>query len=454
MKKQLLYISMAGMMLTMNACDDDGRTEFLDDYSTIMYFTNSGVQEVECLRVGEPTTYQVAIYKAGSNLSAESDATATLMTDTDLQEYNEANETQYRMLPPECYQAESKKDFTFSTSELIHSFPVIFDADRVDALDKSIDYVLPFSLASSQPVNEGKKALLIRPTATTPVIYFQNTDFVQYTVTQSDPDKIEFERNVIVPFTNRWEFDCEIGVDEAAIEKFNRENGKDYILLPETACTYDKTVTFKPGMNSAVIKVTISRADLDNGNYLLPLSIKKCTHPRFEIQKDRSTALTGYCYALPNIPLELSMLSANATVEGDGTGLTGLFDGVGNGKHYHSNYGGGVIDPIYGHYIQIQFKSAIQSLLFEYWTRTGTNNGTPLRIELFTSNDGIAWTALSTIERGLPTTAATQYQSGFFKAAEPFTYLRWCVTKAPNGEMAKQGDRGFFNLDDLIIYGQ
>ena len=36
MKKQLLYFSMVGMLLTMNACDDDGKTEFLDDYSTII----------------------------------------------------------------------------------------------------------------------------------------------------------------------------------------------------------------------------------------------------------------------------------------------------------------------------------------------------------------------------------------------------------------------------------
>ena len=65
MKKQLLYFSMVGMLLTMNACDDDGKTEFLDDYSTIMYFTNSGIQNVECLKVGEPTTYNIAVYKAG-----------------------------------------------------------------------------------------------------------------------------------------------------------------------------------------------------------------------------------------------------------------------------------------------------------------------------------------------------------------------------------------------------
>ena len=62
MKKQLLYFSMVGMLLTMNACDDDGKTEFLDDYSTIMYFTNSGIQNVECLKVGEPTTYNIAVY--------------------------------------------------------------------------------------------------------------------------------------------------------------------------------------------------------------------------------------------------------------------------------------------------------------------------------------------------------------------------------------------------------
>ena len=85
MKKQLLYFSMVGMLLTMNACDDDGKTEFLDDYSTIMYFTNSGIQNVECLKVGEPTTYNIAVYKAGSDLSATSDATVTLMNEAELQ---------------------------------------------------------------------------------------------------------------------------------------------------------------------------------------------------------------------------------------------------------------------------------------------------------------------------------------------------------------------------------
>ena len=454
MKKQLLYFSMVGMLLTMNACDDDGKTEFLDDYSTIMYFTNSGIQNVECLKVGEPTTYNIAVYKAGSDLSATSDATVTLMNEAELQEYNLANDTHYKMLPADCYQSTQKKDFQFESSELVHTFPVTFDSDKIDALDKNSEYALPFSLSSTQTVNEEKKVLLLHPEVTTPTISFQNVDFEQVTVTERDPAKVVLERIITVPFQNNWEFDCEIGIDETAVGQYNEENGRDYSLLPETAYTYDKIVTFKPGINSMTIKVTIDRSELDNGNYLLPLKLKKCTHPRFEIQAEKSLLLIGYCYALPNIPLNLSMLTANATVEGDGTGLTGLFDGVGDGKHYHSNYSGSVIDPIYGHYIQIHFKESIQTLLFEYWTRSNTNNGTPLRIELFTSNDGIQWHKLTVIEKGLPTTQSTKYQSGFFKADEPFTYLRWCVTKGPNGEMAKQGDKGYFNLDDLIIYGQ
>lgn len=454
MKKQLLYFSMAGMLLMMNACTEYGKTEFLDDYSTIMYFTNSGVQSVECFKVGEPTTYQVAVYKAGSDLSAVSNATATLMTETELQEYNQANETQYKMLPADCYQANQKEEFQFSSSQLVHTFPVSFDADKIDLLDKGSEYVLPFSLSSTLPVNEDKNVILIQPKATTPTVYFQNTDFEQLTVTQSDPEKVVFQRIVTLPFENRWEFDCELGLDEDAIEQFNSERGKDYKLLPASAFTYDKTVTFTPGVNSAVVNISIDRAGLDNGNYLIPLKLKKCTHPRFEVVGEKSLALIGYCYALPNIPLTLNMLSANATVEGDGTGLLGLIDGTGNGKHYHSNYSGGVIDPIFGHYIQINLQAPIQTLLFEYWTRSNTNNGTPLRIELFTSNDGNNWTKLAVIEKGLPTSAATQYQSGFFKADQPFTYLRWCVTKGPGGEMTHPGDRGFFNLDDLIIYGQ
>ena len=133
MKKQLLYFSMVGMLLTMNACDDDGKTEFLDDYSTIMYFTNSGIQNVECLKVGEPTTYNIAVYKAGSDLSATSDATVTLMNEAELQEYNLANDTHYKMLPADCYQSTQKKDFQFESSELVHTFPVTLDSEKNNA---------------------------------------------------------------------------------------------------------------------------------------------------------------------------------------------------------------------------------------------------------------------------------------------------------------------------------
>ena len=42
----------------------------------------------------------------------------------------------------------------------------------------------------------------------------------------------------------------------------------------------------------------------------------------------------------------LDMLSSNATVEGDGTGLTGLFDGRASNKHWHGNYSGSVFDAV------------------------------------------------------------------------------------------------------------
>ncbi|QIU93295.1 DUF1735 domain-containing protein [Bacteroides faecium] len=455
MKKQLLYISLASMLLTMSACENDGKNDFLSDFSTTMYFTNSGVQELGCLKIGEPADYNVYVYKAGSDLSAVSDATATLLTEEELQEYNQANGTQYKLLPENCYEAQKRVDLQFASSELVHAFPVEFDADKIDALDKSVEYVLPYNLTSSKPVNENKNIVLIKPVVVMPTIGFNNPDMEVVTVSPSDPKQVVIQKVLSVPFQNRWTFDCTLAVDESAIEKYNRENDTDYKLLPADQYKYDKAISFKAGSNEAIVKVTINRTEeLVCGNYMLPLKLVSCTHPHIVAEDSKSVAAVGYCYTLPKIPLSIEMLSANATTT-DGKGLPGLIDGVGNGMHYHTDWNGKYVDETYRHYIDIHFKAPIQRMMLEYWTRFNNATLAPQRVVLWTSNDGVTWAQWQVLEGNLPTTKNTKYQSTFFKSEQPFSYLRFSVTKNSAGEVGSAVKKdGCFSIDDLIIYGQ
>ena len=63
MRKNILLVSfVSAFLLTQTACED-GKDEFLDDFSTILYFRNSGEIPVSVYNTGEDANYQVVINK-------------------------------------------------------------------------------------------------------------------------------------------------------------------------------------------------------------------------------------------------------------------------------------------------------------------------------------------------------------------------------------------------------
>lgn len=66
-----------------------------------------------------------------------------------------------------------------------------------------------------------------------------------------------------------------LAVDEAALEKYNAEDGTDYVVPPSTIYSLPTTVVIKQGTQQTQIKVSIiSSSDFDfNVNYALPLKI-------------------------------------------------------------------------------------------------------------------------------------------------------------------------------------
>ena len=96
MKKNILFAILAtGCLLTHTACED-GKDEYLSDFSTILYFRNSGELPLTVYKTGENTDYQLIVNKSGSTLGATASIDVGIMSDASLAAYNAAEHAEDR----------------------------------------------------------------------------------------------------------------------------------------------------------------------------------------------------------------------------------------------------------------------------------------------------------------------------------------------------------------------
>lgn len=448
MKKRIIFASFVGLLVLGASCEDK-RDEGLSDYAASMYFRNSDTQEQDCYITGDPTNYTVSVVKAGSDLSALADASVSLMSEAQLEVYNDDNVTNYSLLPTNCYTLTGDLNLNFVSDDLYRTFDVVFDPEKIYDLP-SANYVVPFVLNSSKTVNEKKNVLLVKPNAIVPAIYFEKSGFSTASLSKDGPDQITLELPVIIPMANKWDFDCTIKVDKELLDAYNAEHHTSYQMLPADAYTINSTFKFDMGTTVTNNDITVDKTKLSMGEYVLPLELAECTQPYFQIEKEKNVCLFSVIYTPAEIPLTLGMLSSNATHDGDGTGLAGLFDGRASGKHWHSNYSGQVLDPVYGHYIDFKLPNAIQFFAFDYWARFENANGAPTKVVLYTSNDGTTWNKLADVNMKL-TSGDGEYNSSVFKSEGAFSYLRFSVTESNAGNVTTGS---YWNCGEMKIYGE
>ena len=453
--KKLTYhfAALAGLILLNTSCENYDETKIPEKYHKVLVLQSAGEQDLTLYRTGEDSDYPMCIIKAGSEdgLSAK----ATLVIDQEwLEQYNEDNSKHFVILPSEYYSMETQS-IQIAGQEKYKVVNVSFKTTQIDALinaNPEVQYALPMRLQSDDTtISETNNYVILKPTVLVPTISFGLTGYQKTAVTTESSETVTIEIPVTLPLTNNWTFDCTVRVNKSLLDEYNQEKGTSYPLLLENTYTLEKTCSFVPGTNSATITLKVDRTKLSLGDYILPIELQSCSQSGFEIGSER-VYLAGISYLPPQIPLSLAMLSSNATVEGDGTGLTGLFDGLGSGKHYHSNYSGSVVDPIYGHYIDFHLSTPITYVMFDYFTRFENGNGAPTEIVLYTKTDDTEWTKLTTVTQGLPKGGNMEYQSNIYESDNPFTYLRFSVTKSVAGDVTSGSS--YFNLGELSLYGQ
>lgn len=439
MKKSILYIALCLFSVLQISCEDN-REEYLDDYSTILYFRNSGEIEHSIYKTEEETHYAVSIVKAGSDMSATTTVDMKVMDESMLAEYNENQGTRYKMLPSGCYSIKAGL-LTFNATEMYKKVDLSFYTEAISVLqdeEQENEYIVPLFLSnSSDSINTEKKYMFIKPEVVTPVVNFEKTGYVMNAFPETGGDHIDLTLPLWLSIENKWSFDCYTEVDESLLEAYNQEQGGNLMLLPPASyiINEDGIVKMTPeGENR--LSIEVSREGLSYGNYVLPLLLAGTSFEAIDVDPTKNTCLLGVSYvpdaeSLTSIHLVENMISyhPNSICEGS---VAELIDGD-PGTYFHSDYSVGVALP---HWLQFALPSEVSAFRFEYVTRNAGSHVVPHRVSLYGSTDGVEFRRIAVLSSELPYDVGQTYTSPVFVTGEKIKHIRMTVDESPSGSFA------------------
>ena len=166
------------------------------------------------------------------------------------------------------------------------------------------------------------------------------------------------------------------------------------------------------------------------------------------------TGTSGEASELERVILTVDMLSANATQDGDGGGLTALIDGKG-GTYYHSRWQDPVVSE--AHYVQIKLNKPLQGLRFEYDARqTGINNGGDVTIAtIYGSTNGEYFESMGTEEFNLPTSNGGHATAkNNVNGKQAYNYIRFTPTGRRNQATLDytNANKAWWNMAEMYLY--
>lgn len=93
-------------LVSLGACDD-GCEDYLDQYESILYFKNNGEQHVTIYDTSNEASCEFTVIRAGYNSKKYSTVDVSVLDAVNIQIYNAENETDYKLLPDNCFKLET-----------------------------------------------------------------------------------------------------------------------------------------------------------------------------------------------------------------------------------------------------------------------------------------------------------------------------------------------------------
>lgn len=462
MTKWKTILCCGALLSGLSGCEDT-RSDYMEEFQTLIYFRNSGEQTLSLYLTGENTLYDIPICKSGRDLDATATARIVVMDQAQLDIYNLENLTDYVQLPANCYKFLTPTEFTFTSHDAYQVARVELDTNAVSDLqtqDPSAHYVLALQVYSNQPISESINLLMLNLQIDIPQLSLATSGFVQSFYTTSSPMVNTYENSVDLNIDNNWDFTCQLEVlDQEWLESYNAQNGTEYQMLPEGAYTVPAEVSFTAGTKSIPFTITVDRSSLSLlQEYLLPVRLVGCSKDEFAIQDSASEYLLNVRLDPDKITLSADMASSPYTHTGDGGGLPALFDGeVSATSYWHSFYGGGPVgDPQWGYYIDLTLNDPLSTFILRYATRANPN-AVPADVRIGVSEDGENWTEVGRVSSGLPTEALAWASLPTCSYPTAIKHIRFGMLSSTGGAggdlTVPEGTYSCVALSELELYG-
>lgn len=113
MTKWKTILCCGALLSGLSGCEDT-RSDYMEEFQTLVYFRNSGEQTLSLYLTGENTLYDIPICKSGRDLDATATAWIVVMDQAQLDIYNIENLTDYVQLPASCYKFLTPTEFAFT----------------------------------------------------------------------------------------------------------------------------------------------------------------------------------------------------------------------------------------------------------------------------------------------------------------------------------------------------
>lgn len=477
MKKHISLFLLA-CTLTWGACDKAMEDNLPSEYASVLYFNlDDGKNIIDCklLNTGDKGQYTFYVGKGGNQLGAAAEAELAVLTEAELAEYNENNNSDYTLLPSVYYAFAEKLSFT--GEDMRKGVDVVFETSDMDNdLEADKQYVLPIRLESrTGSVNQELNLLIIKPFVTTPMVTLDLPEYQKirmFTYTEDTPETVTMP--LIVDLNeNKWTFTVNLEDDDevltAAVEEYKtmHSDAATYQLLPAANRPGLETpVTFDNGDLLKLKELTITRTGLSEGDYLLPIRLKGCSN-EFDVDTKTMYIHLSLNSDLPEIELKSAMLYPASQNVGENRPASNMLDGAANTYWQNAwQYGDNSQrpnDPKYGIWLDIKLEKSIDVFSFEYQTPSNNNDlGLPREFAVYVGNSIDDMTELlepianfTADDNKLPRGKSEWFKSDDIRSTQSFKYIRFAFLKTfENNSDLTQKKPGSVWLAEFKLYGR
>lgn len=470
------YLVPAALALMAAAACADHRSDYMEEFQTMVYFRNGGEQELNLFRTGEDGLYQIPVCKSGRNLSGEISAVLIPFDEAQLAIYNITYETEYKLIPSSCYKFvdasgaplanQGSVEMEFGPSDPYQVVSLSVNTSEVSALqeaDETAEYVLAFQLFSPGKVSADINYILLKPSVEVPELSLLNSGEEPHKYTTASKERETYKNTVSLNMEeNRWDFSCSLEVKDAQwLAQYNQSKGSKYELLP--ANMYElpgKVLNFTQGTTEVSFDVTVIRQEMEMlKEYALPIELVSCSKKEFQINKRNNVYVLVLRLDPDQITITEDMISVSSQAPGDGDGAPALIDDNVL-TYWHTLYSRHNGDPVYGEYADIALKTPLKSIVFSYCTRSQNGNGVPVCVAVWVRNEqSEPWTQLGDnieTDEMFNSVAGQWITLPVLTAQNSFRYIRFSVLKAnprESGDLRDQNTTHFTALSELQLFG-